>query len=125
MSFENKGFPNDLNSRYHSMNNERDTQAPKIKNIKTGLKLNPVGLPDYDSFTFVNPSLFEGVKESIRTGDIKGTLPVISQPAFIKTDLPEFTIQARKKNKTMYYILSALILAVALYFIYFYVTKKK
>ena len=125
MSFENKGFANDLNSRYDAMNNERTTYAPQSQQMGTGLKLNPVGLPDYNNFVLVNPALVEGVKEGIRTGQIPTNLPAINQPAFIKTDLPEFTIMAKKKNKTMYYILSALILLIAIYFIYIYVKKNK
>jgi len=217
MSFENKGFPNDLNERYFAMNNERDTYAPKSQPMSTGLKLNAVGLPDYNDF-LVNPSAITGVVANIKSGKIKSgegkekvkdvandigsffkklfssdedkkeerrerrserkerrkqrrykrkgnkivkidedgdevevtnatekaqavaeintpierlpksatVLAPIEQPAFIKTDLPEFVINApaKKKNKTIYYILSALILLIAIYFIYTYVKKK-
>ena len=122
MSFENKGFKNDLNDFYEGLNNQ--PLNLKGANYSTSaMKLNAVGLPDYNSFSIKDL----GGKALGKVEDKNINLPAINQPAFIKTDLPEFVVNApaKKKSKTIYYILSALILAVAIYFIYTYVTKNK
>jgi hypothetical protein len=122
MSFENKGFKNDLNDFYEGLNN----QPLKYKGANysnSAMKLNAVGLPDYNNFSIKDL----GAKAVGKVEDKNINLPAINQPAFIKTDLPEFVVNApaKKKSKTIYYILSALILAVAIYFIYTYIAKKK
>lgn len=122
MSFENKGFKNDLNEFYEDLNNQPLNY--KGANYSTSaMKLNAVGLPDYNDFLIKNI----GAKALGGVQAKNVNLPAIIQPEFIKTDLPEFVVNApaKKKSKTIYYILSALILAVAIYFIYTYVRKNK
>lgn len=122
MSFENKGFKNDLNDVYEELNNQPiNYKGANYSN--SAMKLNAVGLPDYNNFSLKD--LGAKAVSGVESKNI--TLPPINQPEFIKTDLPEFVVNApsKKKNKTIYYILSAVILLVAIFFIYTYVTKKK
>lgn len=125
MSFENKGFANDLNSRYEAMNNERKTYEP-FETISGGiLKLKPVGLPQYKPQP-LNVSMPKSLQPQINyanpetlAGQAIGTL---ENP----TELPPYIVTTpKKKNKAIYYILSALILLIAIYFIYIYVKKNK
>ena len=69
MSFENKGFPNSLNSRYDSMNDQPTNYNTQKLNTGT-IKLNPVGLPDYNNY-MVSPSAISGLYSNIKSGKIK------------------------------------------------------
>ena len=120
MSFENKGFKNDLNEAYHDMNQNHSEYyetipllTPKITN------LNPIPLKTYTpSETLTTIRLPKQTGAEIGTG-----LAPINQPSFIKTDLPEFVITATKKKKSykMWYIIGAVVLLIL---IVLYLRKK-
>lgn len=122
MSFENKGFPNDLNSRYEALNKNYEYYTPPFnvplgnpKMISYGV---PTNVPTPKSLQAIGGS---AIKNVANPDTLAGsTIGTETNP----TELPEFTVTAKKKKSPMTYILAGLILLLAIYFIYRYTTKK-
>ena len=150
MSFENKGFPNDLNSRFNSMNVENlDSDTGFIGPVQPSINTpyGPIG-PVQPVGAVLPVITSDGKKlktKKVKTGkgkakvksfieNIKDLLsgsasdePLPSSVIGTKdkpTDLPEYVVETPKKSNTMKYIGIGLI-AVVLVLIAYKLMKKK
>lgn len=117
MSFENKGFPNDLNSRYEALNRNHE-YYDKPMNLPLGNpKMTTYGVPQ----NVVMPSYLQtGTSGKPAETPKKSVIGTAENP----TEMEPVVIVAPRKKKPMAYILAILIIALAIYFIYTYTSKK-
>ena len=116
MSFENKGYKNDLNEAYFNMN-ENHSQYYEAPALLTPVitNLQPIPLKTYQPSGILS-TIKAPVMTSVNTSPEKERIGTEANP----TGYGEFVIVAKKKksNKKLFYIIGAvvLVLLIVLYF---------
>jgi hypothetical protein len=109
MSFENKGFKNDLNEAFASMNENHSDEyfeAPTLMTPKI-MNFQPIPLKTYQPSGILS-TIKAPVMTSVNTSPEKERIGTEANP----TGYGEFVIVAKKKKnyKNLYYIIGAVVL---------------